>query len=130
MSEEVTQVFATYSPRVRDSLLLIRQWIVELAQADEQIGQVKECLKWNEVSYLTVASNSGTTLRLTEIGGEHHDFALLVHCQTRLISEFKTLYPQLNYAKNRAVIFSANQPLPEAMIKHFIVLALTYHRWK
>lgn len=53
--------------------------------------------------------------------------ALLVPCQTRLIADFKELYPQYEYDKNRALHLNVNQALPEKLIKHFIYLALTYY---
>ena len=128
MEDDVAQVFNSYSSQVKSALLQVRLWIIEHAQANGQIGSVKECLKWHEPSYLTEATKSGTTLRLTQLSD--NSFALLVHCQSRVISEFKILYPQLHYDKNRAVIFNASEPLPTAIIQHFIHLALTYHLWK
>jgi len=128
MQNDVAQVFDSYSPKVKPALLQVRQWIVEHAQTNAQIGPLTECLKWNEPSYLTLATKSGTTLRLAQLSED--SFALLVHCQSRVISEFKILYPQLSYDKNRAIIFSTTDVLPATIIQHFIHLALTYHLWK
>ena len=128
MQDEVALVFDSYSPKVKAALLQIRQWIFEHAQANGQIGELSECLKWNEPSYLTLSTKSGTTLRLAQLN--EASFALLVHCQTRVISEFKILYPQLSYDKNRAVIFKTGDQLPREIIQHFIHLALSYHLWK
>lgn len=93
---------------------------------NQQIGEINECLKWGEPSYITV-KRVGTTLRLGRVRYSASQFALLVHCQTRLIADLKEIYPQYQYDKNRAVIADCNQPLPEKMLKHFIYLALTYH---
>lgn len=126
MPPEVARVFQQYSPAVRDCLLQVRQWIGQIAAQNSQTGGVNDCLKWGEPSYLTI-KRAGTTLRLSTVKHSDSKIALLVHCQTRLIADFKEMYPQLEYEKNRAVIFDTNQALAESIIKHFIFLALTYH---
>jgi uncharacterized protein YdhG (YjbR/CyaY superfamily) len=122
---EVQQVFDGFSPPVKESLSVIRGWIFDLAQTSEEIGKVEECLKWNEPSYLTYAPKSGTTLRLSQVLDNH--YGLFVHCQTNLIEEFRLAYPDLNYDKNRGVIFDARNPMQDNTIKQFIFMALTYH---
>jgi hypothetical protein len=130
MKTDVLEAFSRCSPSVRTALLQVRQWIFEVAATNSNVGQLHETLKWQVPSYLTINPQSGTTLRLDTVKGQADIFGLYVHCQTRVISEFKSLYSQLHYEKNRAVLFNANQPLPEQIIKHFIELALTYHLWK
>jgi hypothetical protein len=122
---EVQQVFDGFSPSVKESLSVIRDWIFEIADANDEIGKVQECLKWNEPSYLTHSPKSGTTLRLSQVDENH--YGLFVHCQTSLIEEFRLAYPDLNYDKNRGVIFDAGNPIQENTIKQFIFMALTYH---
>jgi hypothetical protein len=126
MPESVAQVFSTYPPKVKQALLQIRQWIELVASENEPIGELTECLKWGEPSYITLNGN-GTTLRFGRVNDSESKFALLVHCQTRLIADFKEVYPHCEYDKNRALLLDSAQPLPEKMIKHFIYLALTYH---
>lgn len=126
MPESVVQVFAAYPFKVKQALLQIRQWIEQVASENEKIGELSECLKWGEPSYITL-NGIGTTLRLGRVRDSDSKFALLVHCQTRLIADFKEIYPQYEYDKNRALILDSAEPLPEQTIKHFIYLALTYH---
>ena len=116
----------TMPESVDQALLQIRHWIELVANENAQIGELTECLKWGEPSYITL-NGVGTTLRLGTVGDSDSKFALLVHCQTRLIADFKECYPQYEYDKNRALLLDSAQPLPEKMIKHFIYLALTYH---
>ncbi|NCP65457.1 MAG: DUF1801 domain-containing protein [Paraglaciecola sp.] len=130
MNTVIATAFANYSPSVRTALLQVREWIFEVAANNHNIGQLHETLKWQVPSYLTINPQSGTTLRLHAVKGQENIFGLYVHCQTSVVSEFQSLYPQLTYEKKRAVLFVLNQPLPEQIIKHFIELALTYHLWK
>ncbi|KXI27047.1 DUF1801 domain-containing protein [Paraglaciecola hydrolytica] len=126
MPNEVTEVFAAYPLKVKQALLQIRQWIEHVASENLQIGELSECLKWGEPSYITL-NGIGTTLRLGRVRDSDSKFALLVHCQTRLVADFKEVYPDCEYDKNRAFLLDSAQPLPEQIIKHFILLALTYH---
>lgn len=125
MTIDVQQVFDGFSPPVKDQLSVIRGWIIEIANASSDIGKVEECLKWNEPSYLTHSPKSGTTLRLSQVDDNH--YGLFVHCQTSLIEEFRLVYPNLNYDKNRGVIFDSDVSIQEDVIKQFIFMALTYH---
>jgi hypothetical protein len=50
---------------------------------------------------------------------------LFVHCQTTLIEEFRVVYPDLNYDKNRGMLFDSREPIQTDTIKQF-ELALTY----
>ncbi|WP_340678242.1 DUF1801 domain-containing protein [Paraglaciecola sp.] len=126
MPDNVAQIFNGYPSTVKHTLLQIRRWIEQVASENEEIGEITECLKWGEPSYITL-NGIGTTLRLGCARNSESKFALLVHCQTRLITDFKEVYPQCEYDKNRALLLDSAQPLPEMMIKHFIYLALTYH---
>ncbi|MCF2948564.1 hypothetical protein L0668_10635 [Paraglaciecola aquimarina] len=125
MTPDIRAAFANFSTEVTKQLVMIRTWIFEIAHANDDIGKVQECLKWNEPSYLTSSPKSGTTLRISQVD-EHH-YGLFVHCQTSLIEEFKLAYPDLTYDKNRGVIFDARNSKQENAIKQFIYMALTYH---
>jgi hypothetical protein len=124
---DVAQVFAKYQTQTKQALLAIRQWIFEIAQSTEGIGQIEECLKWGEPSYVTHKPKSGTTLRLSQLKSNPNEYGLYVHCQTTLIEEFQTVYPDFKYDKNRGVIFDSSQPMASDAVKQFVFLALTYH---
>ncbi len=54
--------------------------------------------------------------------------ALYVHCQTTLLSEFQSLFPdKFKYEGNRAIHFTPGQPLPFEKLRLLIKNALTYH---
>ena len=127
---EISQVFDQFQPQTQQALLTIRQWIFEIAKNSEKVGQIEECLKWGEPSYVTHSPKSGTTLRLSQLKSNPAEFCLLVHCQTTLIEEFRVAYPDLKYNKNRAVLFDSREPIQTDVIKQFIYLALSYHSRK
>ncbi|WP_339721161.1 DUF1801 domain-containing protein [uncultured Paraglaciecola sp.] len=126
-NSEIRQVFDNCQPKTKQALLTIRQWIFEIAQSSSEIGQIEECLKWGEPSYVTGSPKSGTTLRLSQLKSNPAEFGLFVHCQTSLIEEFRMVFPDFQYDKNRGVIFDSSKPLQTDAIKQFIFLALTYH---
>ncbi|WP_299081046.1 DUF1801 domain-containing protein [uncultured Paraglaciecola sp.] len=126
-SAEVQQVFAQYPSPIKKCLLTIRKWVFEIAQQNEQIGELEECIKWDSPSYVTKQPKSGTTLRLSRPKSNATEYGLYVHCQTNLVAEFQVAYPHLKYNKNRGVLFDSDQPIATDVVKQFIYLALTYH---
>lgn len=127
---EIGQVFAKYQNPCKQALETIRQWIFEIAASHDEIGQIEECLKWGEPSYVCHSPKSGTTLRLSQLKSNPNEYGLFVHCQTTLIEEFRVVYPDFKYDKNRGVMFDSRQPMQTDAIKQFIFLALTYHSRK
>lgn len=125
LSLTMQQKFDNFAPLTKKVLLEVREWIFETAENSEKIGQIQECLKWGEPSYLTHSPQSGTTLRLSERNPAK--YGLFVHCQTSLIEDFRVAYPELEYDKNRGILFDSRAPLQADVIKQFIYLALTYH---
>jgi len=126
-NKEVKRVFDHYPKKVSDNLLHLRELIYRIAEKHEEIGMIEETLKWENPSYLTNKPKSGTTIRLSWIQACENKCAISVHCQTSLISEFKEVFPNLNYDGNRSIILNLRRKLPIYAIKHFIYLALTYH---
>lgn len=131
---DIQQTFDNYHPQTKKQLLKIRQWIFEIGESSgesaSEIGQVQECLKWGDPSYLTSSPKSGTTLILSQLKSEPSKYGLFVHCQTSLIEDFRVAYPDLPYDKNRGVLFDSQAPIQTDVIKQFIYLALTYHARK
>ncbi len=129
--QAVAAAFAGYSPALRRRLMTLRSLIYEAASGTEDIGPLRETLKWGQPSYLPACPGIGTTVRIAPLKNASDDYALFVHCQTRLIDTFRQLYgDQLHFLANRAVRFSLDDPLPEEALKHCVALALTYHRRK
>ena len=127
LNPETAHVFSQYQTQTKQTLLIIRQWIFDIAQSSDEIGEIEECLKWGEPSYVTHSPKSGTTLRLSQLKSNPTEYALCVHCQTTLIEEFRQVYPDFKYDKNRGVIFDSNKPVATDAVKQFIYLALSYH---
>lgn len=126
-SEDVAQIYQVWPPEMREKIQLLRQMIFSVAASTEGVGNLIETLKWNVPAYLTEKPKSGTTLRLQgDVDGGQ--YGLFVPCTTSLIEQCKELYPRVfNYTKNRGILFDLNGQIPEAELRHFIAMALTYH---
>ena len=123
----VERVFSNFPADVRDSLLQLRELIFDVAAKTDGVGRLFETLKWGQPAYLTPETKSGSTIRLgpTKTGG----FAVYVHCQTSIISDFRALFPDdFAYEGNRALHFASSDELRTGKLELFIKSALTYHR--
>ncbi len=128
INPDVQAVFDSYDEATRDNLLMLRQWIYEVASETEGVGELEETLKWGQPSYLT-KSKSGSTIRLDQVDTRGR-FAMYVICRTNLIDTFRHRFSdRFNYEGNRAILFEHHTDIPEDELKHCIALALTYHRW-
>ena len=127
MPNAIAQTIAGLGPEVRPVVTRLRRLI--LSQAAELPGTdgIEETLKWGQASYLPRKPRVGTTVRLGSAPGAATKAALFVHCQTGLIETYRQLFPSLDCAGNRAIVFDPKGPLPEDAIRHCIRLALTYH---
>ena len=123
----VERTFAVYPKQISNHLLGIRELIFSIAEKTIEIGELEETLKWESPSYLTRHPKSGTTIRLSGLLSNENKYAISVHCQTTLVSEFKELYSELEYDGNRSLIFDVRKEQPTEVIEYFIYLALTYH---
>jgi hypothetical protein len=124
----VDAVFAAYPKPLKAKLLALRRLIFDTAAAKKGVGELEETLKWGQPSYLTAATKSGSTIRIDQVKAAANQYAVYFHCQTDLVATFRELYPnELTYAGNRAVIFNADDAIPEAALRHCLGLALTYH---
>lgn len=125
---EVAKTFDAFPKEIRTSLLKLRQLIISVGNKLDHIGKVEESLKWGEPSYSTIA---GSPVRLGWKKDDPETYALYFHCQSKLVSVFRELYPQtFTFEGNRAIVFQKGDRLPQKQLKHCLELALTYHRWK
>jgi hypothetical protein len=128
MTPAVEAVFDAYPDATRGALLGLRSLILETAARTDGVGALEETLKWGQVSYLTKQSGSGTTIRIDQ-DKQSGAAALYVHCQTDLVSRYRTLYPDsFEYQGERAVLVRPDADQDE--LRHVIALALTYHAAK
>ena len=124
----VNMAFAKFPTRAREKLWTLRSLIFETAAELESVGPLTETLKWGQPAYLTGKPKTGTTIRLGMHDETAHTYALFVHCQTTLISEFRKRYKnELSFDKNRAIVFKPNAKLPKRVLRACIAEALTYH---
>ncbi len=116
---------------VRDRLNALRRLIFATARATEGVGPLEETLKWGQPSYLTMASGSGSTIRIDRVKSEPDGYAIYFHCQTNLVATFRDMYPSaLRFGGNRCILLDAKEKIDENALRHCISLALTYHMRK
>ncbi|MEM9438447.1 MAG: DUF1801 domain-containing protein [Pseudomonadota bacterium] len=127
-SGEVAAAFQAMPAKSRELLLRVRSLIAAEAEA-EDVGDVSECLKWGQPSYVTARPKTGTTLRLAcTAKGEP---ALFTHCQSGVMEAFRQFTPaSIRIDGNRAAVLSLGEPLPKAAVAQLVRLALTYHSAK
>lgn len=128
LPDDISQVFARYTPEVRKRLMLLRRLILRVAKTDRNIGLIEEALRWGQPSYLTRESGSGSTIRIDGLKSRPGWCAMYFHCQTTLVLSFRQRYGlSLNYEANRALLFSVDEVLPIQILEECVREALTYH---
>ena len=127
MPADVASAFAAYPQVIRERLLELRTLIFETAASVAGIGELTETLKWGEPAYLTAKTRSGSTIRLGWKPSKPDQYALYFNCNTTLVDSFRSYFPELDYAGNRAVLMNKNDPAPLDALAHCVELALTYH---
>ncbi len=129
MPPDVAAAFEALPAHVRARLKALRMLVFRVAAKTDGVGDIVETLKWGEPSYLTERPKSGSTIRLGVSKDDRP--ALFCHCQTSLISDFRTRYPNsFDYEGNRALVLKDGEDLPQAELEHCIAMALTYHKRK
>jgi len=127
IADDVAAAFNNMPIDVAKKLHKIRQMIYEIASSSPDVGEVEECLKWGEPSYLTHHPKSGTSIRLAwkEKTGT---YGIYVPCQTRLIEDFKMISgDQIRFDKTRGLLFEETTNFPKDLVASFLKQALTYH---
>src|SRR5262245_6242678 len=116
---------------MRRKLLALRSLIFKTAAATDGVGHLKETLKWGEPAYVTAQSGSGSTIRIDWKKAKPDNYAMYFHCQTNLVSTFRTIFPgEFTYEGNRAIVFEAGTKVPADALAFCIAAALTYHTRK
>lgn len=119
--------FKAYPADVRDKLLALRALIYDVAARTDGVGPLTETLRWGQPSYLTAATGSGSTVRIDRLK-EGEGYAVYFHCQSGLVENFRTLYPDtFAYQGNRAIVFRNAERVPTRALRHCVALALTHH---
>ncbi|MCF2870854.1 DUF1801 domain-containing protein [Octadecabacter sp. G9-8] len=117
----IKAAFAAFAPPHRAALLTLRDLIFDTA-APLPIGQITESLKWGQPSYTT---NTATPIRLGVT--KTNDIAILTHCQSTVMSDFRALAPpDMRFDGNRALHLDPTDTIPLNDITPLIRAALTY----
>lgn len=123
----VKEKFDSYPKNIRLKLTAIRKLVYKIAK-EEKITDLEETLKWGQISYLC---KTGSTIRMDWLSKEPDKYALYFNCKSKLIETCKELYPNLGeYSGNRQLTFELGKAVPEAELRHCLILALTYHKVK
>jgi len=123
-----TSLFDNYPNQVRGKLLALRKLIFDVAASTPGVGTLTETLKWNQPSYLTEETGSGSLIRIDQIKNDPTKYAMYFHCQTTLVEEIRKMFEgDFNFGGNRCIIFDADKTIALIKLRHCIGLALTYH---
>gem|GEM_PF-673270 len=118
---EVAAVFESFPEGIRRQLFALRTLILGVGTRVDPIAKVSESLKWGEPSYTTI---SGSPVRLGCKRDDTERFAVYFHCQTKLISTFRHLYPNtFTFEGNRAILFNKDEQVPMQELEKCIELA-------
>lgn len=124
---KVAAVFKAYPPDLRTRLMALREQVFDTAAGTPGVGPLNETLKWGQPSYLTAESGSGTTVRIDRLKNRD-GYAIYFHCQSGLVDQFRTIYPDtFTYEGKRAIVLAAKDRVPTRALGHCIALALTHH---
>lgn len=124
----VEQKFKSYPKAIKKKLEYLRQLILETAEADGNIEEIEEFLKWGEPSFLV---KKGSTIRIDWKSINPEQYAMYFKCTSKLIPSFKAVYKStFKYENSRAILFDLEEDLAIDELKACIHAALNYHRLK
>ncbi len=130
MDSEISDIFEQMPDFATRNLLMIRAMILQISDDHPTVGEITECLKWGEPSYVTHSPRTGTTIRLAW-KEKTQTYGIYVPCQTTLIEDFKIAHEaDMTFDKNRGILFKEGDNIPEDQISSFLFQALTYHAKK
>ncbi|MDW3218251.1 MAG: DUF1801 domain-containing protein [Acidimicrobiales bacterium] len=125
-SPAVADWLADVPDDVRECVDRLRS-VVHRVAWEEGAWPLVEEIKWGQPSYRSPHARESTPLRLgwTDTG----DAALLAHCQSRVIPDFRDAFgDRFRFEGNRAVLFGSVADVHEAELAELIRHALTYRR--
>ena len=128
LPNQFREAISPYGPQVQQRLIEIRQLVFDTAASHPGVGQIEETLKWNQPSFLTTETGSGSTIRIDGLRNDRTRVGVFFYCQSGLVAQFRELYRDgLSFEKERAILLAVNLPLPKTELAHCISLALTHH---
>lgn len=118
---DIQAFYPKYSVLEKQKLTEVQDLIHKVAE--ESDIDITESVKWGQLSF---ATPNGTPIRIDKFSDTQ--VALFVHCQTHLIETWRSLFSDtLSFSKNRAIVISLDEPLPEEQLKICIDQAFNYH---
>jgi len=127
-SSAVAAAFESYPRETKEKLLVLRELIFETAAETVGVGELEECLKWGQPSYVTAESKSGSTVRIDQLRTGVGRYAMFFLCQTTLVATFRKMYQkEMNFEGNRAIVFEQDEEIPVEGLKVCIALSLAYN---
>ena len=125
---QIAEKFASYPEHVREKMHYLRELLLTVASEVEGISKLEESLKWGEPSY---KAKQGSPIRMDWKPTVPDQYALYFNCNTSLVETFRIIYEDLfRYEKNRAIVFSLKEELPEQELRECIRMGLTYQLLK
>lgn len=127
----MTELFETHlapiDPKRQAMLRRLRQLVLDTAGKTHGAGEIVECLKWGQPSFVTENPKSGSTIRIDAVRCRPDAVAMYFICTSGLVERFREQYPdRFDYEGNRALIFKTGDELPEEELSHCIAMALTH----
>ncbi|EMY71769.1 hypothetical protein [Leptospira vanthielii] len=128
LSESLSSYYFNLTPVMLDKVMEIRNWVYELSRADTRIGEIEECIKWGQPSFLTPKTKSGSTIRIGKVSDT--EYALYFNCKTTIAEEIAIEFPEWNCDGKRALYFTVDQKLSKTKVIVCLKKALLYHKRK
>ncbi len=121
----VAEAFAGFPDEHRPMLDSLRSLVFEVAD-EVGAGPLNEELKWGQPSYRSARPRESTPIRLASTAdGEF--VALLAHCQSSVIPDFRAMFPaDFRYDGDRAILFRPEEDLQPDRLRLCIEHALRY----
>ena len=123
---EVKRAFEALPSSHKTHAYQLRDLVWQVADGMDLGCEFVETLKWGVPSYLPDKPRVGSTLRIGQFDEEH--IALYFNCQTMLVENFRSMFgDDVEFSKNRAVLFKVSEPLPESIIQTCASITFRYH---
>lgn len=129
--EQVNQTYDSYPSEARTKLLRLRELLLKTATNIPEVGPIEETLKWDQPSYLTSKTKTGSTIRFGWSAKSPSFVSVFFNCKTTIIDTCRDKFPnELEYVGNREVRIPLNETISEDAISQCFAIALMYHKNK
>lgn len=124
---EVLSAIASYPKKALDDFYRIRDLVYRTASKLVTVGNLTETTKWGEPAFLTLASKSGSTIRVAWKDKHPRKIGLYFNCKTSLVDTMRSLFAEdFEFQGNRGVLLELAL-WDEHAVCHCLEMALTYH---